>query len=170
MGMFSSTTFNSLDDLFLQQIEDLYDAEKRIAEALGKMRDAAHNPQLKQAFEQHMAETKGQAQRLEQVFDLINKKPERETCEAAKGLIKEGSEMISATGDNDVKDAGLIAAAQRVEHYEMAGYGTARTFARRLGRDEDCELLQATLDEEAKTDERLTMLAENGINRQAQKK
>src|SRR5690606_29233750 len=114
MGLFSSTNFDSLQDLFVQQIEDLYDAEKRIRDGLVKMAESAHNPSLRQAFETHLRETEGQITRLEQVFKQVGKSPERETCEAAKGLIREGSEMISATGDPDVKDAGLIAAAQRI--------------------------------------------------------
>ena len=167
MGLFSSTEFNSLDDLFLQQIEDLYDAEKRIRDGLVQMREAAHNPELKQAFDTHLRETEGQIGRLEQVFKAIGKTPERETCEAAKGLIREGSEMISATGDPDVKDAGLIAAAQRIEHYEIAGYGTARTLAQQLGHAEAARLLQETLDEEGRTDKLLTQIAESRVNVQA---
>ena len=167
MGLFSSTEFNSLDDLFLQQLEDLYDAEKRIRDGLVQMREAAHNTQLKQAFATHLTETEGQITRLEQVFRSLGKTPERETCEAAKGLIREGSEMISAKGDPDVKDAGLIAAAQRVEHYEIAGYGTARTLAQQLGHAEAARLLQQTLDEEGRTDKLLTQIAESRVNVQA---
>ncbi len=167
MGLFSSTRFDSLEDLFVQQIEDLYDAEKRISDGLVQMAGAANNPQLKQAFETHLAETKNQIARLEQVFRQVGREPERETCEAAKGLIREGSEMVNATGDPDVKDAGLIAAAQRVEHYEIAGYGTARTLANQLGLAEAAQLLQETLDEEGRTDKLLTQIAESQVNQRA---
>src|SRR5207245_1843412 len=114
---------------------DLYDAEQRLTSALPKMAEAAHSPQLKRAFETHLKETEGHVRRLERVFSQIGKSPERETCEAMKGLISEGEEMISATGDANVKDAALIAAAQRVEHYEIAAYGTVRTLAKHLGLD-----------------------------------
>lgn len=164
MGLFGTTTFNSMDDLFVQQLEDLYDAENRIIDALGQMRDAAKNPQLKQGFDKHQEQSRGHARRLEQAFQMLGKSPERETCEAAKGLIKEGSEMISAHGDDDVRDAGLIAAAQRVEHYEIAGYGTARNLAQRIGRSDIATLLEQTLREEKETDALLTQLAESSVN------
>jgi ferritin-like metal-binding protein YciE len=167
MGIFSSSHFDSLEDLFVHQLEDLYDAEKRIRDGLVQMAGAAHNPELRQAFETHLAETEGQITRLERVFQQIGREPERETCEAAKGLIREGSEMIKATGDADVKDAGLIAAAQRVEHYEIAGYGTARTLANQLGHTGAAALLQETLEEEGRTDKLLTRIAESGINMRA---
>ena len=167
MGLFSSTEFHSLEDLFVQQLEDLYDAEKRIRTGLMQMASAAHNPQLRQAFETHLQETEGQITRLERVFQMVGQEPQRETCEAAKGLIREGSEMINATGDPDVKDAGLIAAAQRVEHYEIAGYGTARTLANQLGHTEAARLLQETLDEEGRTDKLLTQIAETRVNVEA---
>lgn len=164
MGLFSTTEFNSLDDLFLHQIEDLYDAEKRLTKALPQMAKAAHHPELKQAFEHHLRETEGQVNRLEKIFSLLGQSPTRETCAAMKGLIEEGEEMISARGDDDVRDAALIAAAQRVEHYEMAGYGTARNFAERLGLHEASRLLQQTLDEEKNADSKLTQIAEGSVN------
>jgi ferritin-like metal-binding protein YciE len=164
MGLFTSKEFDSLDQLFLDQLEDLYDAEKRLVDALPKMADAATSPQLKQAFQNHWEETKQQVRRLEQVFQEIGKSPERETCEAMKGLISEGEEMISAKGDPDVKDAALIAAGQRIEHYEMAGYGTARTFAQRLGLTNAAQLLQETLNEEGEADHKLTEIAEASVN------
>lgn len=164
MGVFTSLEFNSLDDLFLEQLQDLYDAEKRLTEALPKMADAAHSAQLKQAFQSHLRETEGQVTRLERIFQQLGQTPQRETCEAMKGLIKEGSEMIQAKGDPDVRDAALIAAAQRVEHYEMAGYGTARTFAQRLGHQDAARLLQETLDEEGAADKKLTQIAEAQVN------
>jgi ferritin-like metal-binding protein YciE len=131
------------------------------------MAAAAHNPALKAAFEQHLRQTENQVARLEQVFKSIGKTAQSKTCEAMKGLVEEGSEVINGSGDPDVKDAALIAAAQRVEHYEIAGYGTVRTFAQRLGRSEAARLLQQTLDEEAETDRKLTGLAEKAINPKA---
>ncbi|HZQ53472.1 MAG TPA: ferritin-like domain-containing protein [Bryobacteraceae bacterium] len=167
MSLFSSTEFNSFKDLFVNQIEDLYDAENRLTSALPKMADAANSSQLKQAIRQHLTETQGHVSRLESIFREINVEPKRETCQAMKGLIAEGEEMISAKGDPDIKDAALIAAAQRVEHYEMSGYGTARAFARRLGLTQAANLLQQTLDEEKAADQKLNQLAEAGINQQA---
>lgn len=169
MGLFSSTEFNTLDDLFCHQIEDLYDAEKRLVKALPKMADAAHDPKLQAAFREHLQETEGHVVRLEQVFSTLGKEPERETCPAMKGLIEEGEEMIDATGDEAVCDAALIAAAQRIEHYEMAGYGTARAIAERLGQQQAVGLLQETLDEEKMADSKLTQIAEQGVNLQAQR-
>lgn len=167
MGLFTSKEFNSLDDLFVDQIEDLYDAEKRLVDALPKMAKASHSPLLRQAFENHLQETQQHVHRLERIFQEIGKSPKRETCPAMKGLIEEGDAMVEAKGDGDVKDAALIAAAQRVEHYEMAGYGTARTFAQRLGLSNAATLLQETLNEEGAADHRLTDIAEQSVNVQA---
>jgi ferritin-like metal-binding protein YciE len=167
MGLFTSKEFNSLDELLVQQLEDLYDAEHRITKALPKMAKAAGNAQLKSAFEQHLTETKGQINRLDRVFKQLGKSPQRESCEAMKGLITEGEEMVDAKGDAAVKDAALIAAAQRVEHYEMAGYGTARSLAQQIGRSDVANLLQETLDEEGATDKKLTQIAESLVNVQA---
>ncbi len=167
MGLLGNHEFNDLGDLFVHQLEDIYDAEKRLVDALPKMEEAATSPQLKAAFHQHAVETQNHVARLEQVFQRIGKTPERETCPAMKGLIKEGEEMIDADGDDMVRDAALIAAAQRVEHYEMAGYGTLRTFAQQLSLSDVVNLLQQTLDEEGATDEKLTRLAESGINQRA---
>jgi ferritin-like metal-binding protein YciE len=165
--LFTSLKFNDLTDLLIEQLEDLYDAEKRLADALPKMADAAHDSQLKAAFEQHRVETENHVRRLEEVFAELGRDPERETCDAMKGLIAEGEEMISAKGDPDVKDAALIAAAQRVEHYEIASYGTMRTFALQLGHQRIADILQQTLDEEGQTDKKLTAIAEQGINPRA---
>jgi ferritin-like metal-binding protein YciE len=162
-----STEFNSLQDLFVNQLEDLYDAEQRLTKALPKMADAATSNQLKQAFQQHLTQTEGHVSRLESIFNQLGVEPKRETCDAMKGLIAEGEEMISAKGDSDVKDAALIAAAQRVEHYEISAYGTARTFAQRLGLTEAANTLQQTLREESETDEKLTRIAESSVNVQA---
>ncbi len=163
MALFSAE-FNTLDDLFLAQLEDLYDAENRLVDALPKMAEAADSAALRNAFQSHLNETHGHVRRLEEVFQRLGKTPERETCPAMKGLIKEGEEMINAKGDPKVRDAALIAAAQRVEHYEMAGYGTLRNFALRLGLGDVANTLQKTLDEEGMADKKLTQLAESQIN------
>jgi ferritin-like metal-binding protein YciE len=164
MPIFSTTEFNSLNDLFVNQIEDLYDAENRLTQAIPKMADAASSNQLRQALQQHLTETQGHVSRLETVFRELNIEPKRETCQAMKGLIAEGEEMIKAKGDPDVKDAALIAAAQRVEHYEMSGYGTARALARRLGLTQAVNLLEHTLQEEKAADAKLNEIAESSVN------
>jgi ferritin-like metal-binding protein YciE len=167
MPLFSTTELNSFQDLFVDQIKDLYDAENRLTDAIPKMADAANSSQLKQALLDHLRETQGHVSRLEQVFREINVEPERETCDAMKGLIAEGETMVKAKGDGSVKDAAIIAAAQRVEHYEISGYGTARTFAQRLGLTQAVSLLQQTLNEEKAADEKLNQIATTSVNRQA---
>ena len=168
MALFSSETLNSFDDLYVQQLRDLYSAETQLIEALPTMADAAAHPELKRAFQDHLAVTRRQKDRLEQIFRTLDADPEGHTCQAMKGLVKEGNDIIRADGDAAVRDAGLIAAAQRVEHYEIAGYGTARTFAERLGHSEAARLLQQTLDEEGGADKKLTQIAEaGGVNAQA---
>jgi len=167
MPLFSTTELNSLQDLFVDQIKDLYDAENRLTEAIPKMADAANSSQLKQALLDHLRETQGHVSRLEQVFREINVEPARETCDAMKGLVAEGETMVKAKGDPAVKDAALIAAAQRVEHYEMSGYGSARTFAEQLGLTQAPRLLQQTLDEEKAADEKLNQIAKSSVNRKA---
>jgi ferritin-like metal-binding protein YciE len=167
MGLFSSKNLDSLEALFVDQLEDLYDAERRISQALPKMAETAHCASLKAAFEQHVRETQNHVARLEQIFQILGREPAGKTCYAAKGLIEEGQEVLSATGDDCVIDAALIAAAQRTEHYEIAGYGTARTFAQRLGHANIARILQATLDEEGATDKKLTALAEQQVNQEA---
>ena len=167
MPLFSSLEFNSLNDLFVNQIEDLYDAENRLTSALPKMAEAAHDSRLKKAFEEHLLETRQHVSRLESVFRQLKVEPKRETCAAMKGLIAEGAEMIDAKGNPDVKDAALIAAGQRVEHYEISGYGSARSFAQRLGLTEAANLLQQTLNEEAAADKKLNEIAESAVNVQA---
>jgi len=136
-------------------------------DALPKMEEAAKAADLKSAFQSHLAETKGHVNRLEQAFKLLEAKPKRETCEAMKGLVKEGEKVVDASGDPDIKDAALIAAAQRVEHYEIAGYGSARNFAQRCGRNDVASLLQETLDEEGNADKKLTAIAESSVNARA---
>jgi len=159
---------NSLQDLLVEQLQDLYDAEQQLTEALPKMAKAANNSQLQQAFTSHLTETKGHVDRLAQVFQMMGEKATRKTCKAMKGLIEEGSEVIKENAAPEVKDAALIAAGNRVEHYEMAAYGTVRTFADQLGFSDAARLLQQTLDEEAAADQKLTQIAETRVNPQAQ--
>lgn len=158
----------SLDDLFLHEVKDIYSAEKQLVQALPKMAKTASAPQLKRAFEEHLQQTMQHVQRLEDIFTKLDEKPGRMKCKGMEGLIEEGEELIKEDADPSVKDAALIGAAQRVEHYEIAAYGTARTFAQQLNYNDIADLLQQTLDEESETDEKLTALAENGINLQAQ--
>lgn len=163
---------NTLKDLYIDQLRDLYSAETQLVDALPKMANAASTSDLKKAFQDHLKETQNQKQRLEQIFSEIGSSPQGKTCEAMKGLIKEGEESIKLQGDAIVRDAALIAAAQRVEHYEMAGYGTVRTFANELGFDNAKSLLQRTLDEEGDANKKLTAIAEggllsNGVNQKA---
>jgi ferritin-like metal-binding protein YciE len=154
---------NSLKDVFSEQIEDLYSAETQLVEALPKVAAASHSDELRQAFEHHLEETRGHVRRLEQIFGDAGITSPSERCEGMEGLIKEGEELVSATGDPNAKDAALIAAAQRVEHYEIAAYGTARTLAGELGLDEAKDLLDQTLDEESDADKLLTKIATGGV-------
>ena len=154
----------NLQQLYVEQLRDLYSAENQILEALPSMAERAVHPELKQGFEIHRRQTEEQVRRLEQIADALGEKISGETCEGMKGLIKEGQKMMKERGSDDVRDAALIAAAQRVEHYEIAGYGCARTYARLLGREQDARLLQTTLDEEGDTDQKLTGLAERVVN------
>jgi len=154
----------TLQDLFVEELKDVYHAEKQLIKALPKMAKAATSEDLQTAFEEHLAETEGHVQRIEQIFELMGKKPATKVCKGMKGLIEEGSEMIEEDAEDEVKDAGLISAAQRVEHYEIAAYGCLRTYARVLGNKKVEKLLQETLDEETAADEKLTQLAESGIN------
>jgi ferritin-like metal-binding protein YciE len=159
--------FDNLEDLFWDQVKDIYDAEQRLTDALPKMADAANDPELERAFRTHLTETEQHVTRLETIFRRAGKEPDRETCEGIKGLLKEGEDMIGAKGDEATCDAGLIAAAQRVEHYEMAVYGVLRSYAESLGRNEFVQLLQQTLDEEGAADKKLTQIAETKVNRTA---
>jgi len=160
-------TDRSLQDLFLMTLKDIYHGEKQIIKALPKMAENAENQQLKQAFEMHRGETEQQVKRLEQVFQLMNQKPKAETCEAIKGLIEEGEEVMEEAEEGPVLDAGLIAAAQAVEHYEIARYGTLCAWAKQLGMDDAADLLEETLEEEKNTDKKLNQLAMSNVNRQA---
>lgn len=149
----------SLHDLLLHELNDLYDAEKRLVDALPKMAEAATDTDLKQAFRAHLAETQNHVTRLEDCFHLLNTEAEHQTCDGMKGLIMEGEHIIKGKMRASVKDAALISAAQRVEHYEIAGYGTAHTFAAMMEHTQVAELLQKTLDEEGAADKQLTKIA-----------
>lgn len=159
---------DSLRTLWIEELRDLYSAETQLVKALPKMAKKATNPELKEAFESHLEETRNHVERLEEIFSRLGKKPTGKTCKAMKGLIEEGSEMMQEDGPESVLDAGIISAAQKVEHYEIAGYGTARTFASILGEDEAEDLLQETLDEEGAADEKLTEIAEGVVNEEAE--
>lgn len=154
----------TLSDLYVHELKDLYSAEKQIIKALPKMVKAASNDQLKAGFQQHLEETKEQAARLEKLLKNHDETTRGPKCKGMEGVLKEGEEMIEEEADDEVRDAGLIAAAQRVEHYEIAGYGCARTYAELLDDKEGAKLLQQTLDEEAATDKKLTKLAKSTIN------
>lgn len=159
---------NTLKDLYVGEIKDLYSAEKQLIKALPKMAKAANDKQLQQAFRTHLKETAEHAARLERICQELGVSPRGKKCVGMEGLIEEGSELIKENPNPDVLDAGLISKAQHVEHYEMAGYGVVRTYARQLGLDSQADLLQQTLDEEGKTDHLLTELAESGINVEAE--
>jgi ferritin-like metal-binding protein YciE len=158
---------DSFKKLYVHELKDLYNAENQLVKALPKMAERATNSQLKQAFEDHLKETRGQIDRLEQIFKALDYQPSGEKCHAMEGLIEEAEEVFETVDDADVMDAALIAAAQRVEHYEIAGYGTARAYAEQLGETEAERLLKQTLDEESATNEKLNGLAVNTINLKA---
>jgi len=160
--------FANLRDLFIEQLKDLYSAERQIIKALPKMVKAATNDALASGFQEHLEQTREHADRLEKILSGYNQTTRGPKCKGMEGLLAAGSEMIEEA-DDEVRDAGLIAAAQRVEHYEIAGYGTARTYASLLGDKEGEKLLQTTLDEEAATDKKLTALATSSINVAADK-
>src|SRR6476619_1259747 len=157
-----------LDELFHDTLKDIYYAEKKILSALPKMAKAAQNEDLTAAFEKHQAETEGQISRLEQVFDLIDQKPQGKKCAAIEGILEEGQEIIKEYKGSPALDAGLVSAAQAVEHYEIARYGTLRTWAEELGLNQAMKLLQQTLDQEEATDRARTELAESVVNQEAQ--
>jgi ferritin-like metal-binding protein YciE len=157
----------TLDDLFHDTLKDIYYAEKKLVAALPRMAKAAHSPELKAAFEKHAAETKGQVERLDQIFKLIDEPARGKTCDAINGLVAEGQEVAKDFKGSPALDAGLLAAAQAVEHYEISRYGTLKTWAEQLGLSQAVRLLDATLKEEKKTDEALTQLAEAAVNQEA---
>lgn len=159
----------NLEDLFQHQLKDLYSAESQLIKALPKMQKKANDEKLKQAIEKHLEETKEQKNRLKEVCDELGIKPTGEECKAMKGLIEEAESFLKEKADDDVRDAGIIAEAQRIEHYEISGYGTAVRYAKELGHKEIAKKLQKTLDEEYKTDQDLTKMAESRLNREAKK-
>jgi ferritin-like metal-binding protein YciE len=158
----------TLDELFHDTLKDIFFAEKKILATLPKMAKAAQSPELKKAFEKHRGETEGHVARLEKVFAAIDKKPQAKTCDAIVGITDEGAEIMTEYKGSPALDAGLLAAAQAVEHYEMSRYGTLRTWAQELGLNDAVRLLEQTLEEEKKTDATLTKIAESVVNQQAQ--
>jgi ferritin-like metal-binding protein YciE len=158
----------TLKDAYLEGLQDIYDGEHQIVTALPKMAEAAGSAELKQAFEQHLEQTKNQIARLEQVFEMLGEEPERKPCKGIRGIIAEGKEHMEEAANKSVLDAMLVSAAQHVEHYEMATYGTLRTWAAELDLADQSRLLQQTLNEEGETDKLLTKLAESRINQQAE--
>ncbi len=157
----------SIDDLFLHTLKDIYYAEKQISKTLPKLIKKAASDKLQKALEKHYQETQTQVERLEEVFKIMGKKPEGIKCEAIEGILKEGDELMSEIKDENVRDAGMLAAAQAVEHYEITRYGTLIAWAEQLKLKDVCKLLQQNLDEEKNTDAALSKLAENNINKQA---
>jgi len=159
---------HTLKDLYVEELKDLYSAEKQIVKALPKLIKAAKDPELKAAFKTHLKQTGEHAKRLEMICKELGVSPRGKKCVGMEGLLEEGSDLIKEKPDEDVLDAGLISAAQHVEHYEMAGYGTVRTYARQLGYEDQAQILQQTLDEEGETDHLLTNLAVARINIEAE--
>jgi len=157
---------DTIEKLFVDELKDLYSAETQITKALPKLADASNSGDLRSAFENHLEETQGQIKRLEKIFKILEVSPKGKTCEGMKGLLKEGSEILDETEEGAVRDAAIISAAQRVEHYEMAGYGSVRTYAELLGRDDIVGLLEETLKEEKSADHKLTTIAKT-VNDQA---
>ncbi len=158
---------NTLHELYINELRDLYNAENQLLKALPKMAKGASSQELKNAFEKHLEQTETHVERLEQVFKELDEKPKGKICHGMKGLVEEGSEILGEEGEESVLDAGIIVAAQKVEHYEIAAYGSVRTFANLLGQNEAAELLQATLDEESETNELLNELAQGVVNPKA---
>jgi ferritin-like metal-binding protein YciE len=158
----------SLKELYVDELKDLYSAEKQLVKALPKMAKNATNPELQEAFTQHLEETEGHVERLEQIFEMLGERAGGKKCKGMEGLIEEAKELLEEDATEEVLDAGLISKAQHVEHYEIAGYGTVRTYAQQLGLDDQAELLQQTLDEESKANELLTQIAESSVNLEAE--
>ncbi len=151
---------NTIDQLFVEELKDIYSAETQITKALPKLVKAATSEELKTAFKQHLEETEGQIERLDQIFETLGVNPQGKTCDGMKGVLEEGEEMLKETKAGSVRDSALISAAQRVEHYEMAAYGTVRTYAERLGKKQVVELLEETLEEEKAADKKLTEISQ----------
>jgi ferritin-like metal-binding protein YciE len=158
---------NNLEELFVLELQDMFDAERQLVKALPKMAKAATSEQLRTAFQEHLEQTEKQVERLEEVFRQFGHKAKATTCDGMKGLVEEGKDLLNASGDDATRDAGLIAAAQKAEHYEIAGYGCLVTWAQQLGRGAAADLLKETLSEEKETDARLTRLAEGILNPRA---
>jgi ferritin-like metal-binding protein YciE len=160
-------SLDSLEKLFIEELKDVYNAEKQLVRALPRMAKAAESQELQQAFSKHQKETEGHVKRLEQIFQQLGQSARGKTCKGMQGLLEEGKEVMEKDGEGPVIDAALIASAQRVEHYEIAAYGCLRTYAELLGQDQAVQLLQQTLEEEETTDKLLTQLGESGINEAA---
>jgi len=158
---------DSLRELYINELKDLYNAETQLVKALPKMAKASSHAELRRGFEEHLRQTSEHVSRLEQIFEKLGEKPTGKKCLGMEGLVKEGAEVMSADYENGLMDAAIIGAAQKVEHYEIAGYGTVRTFAELLGEDEHVSLLQQTLDEEKETDAKLSQMAEQ-VNAEAE--
>ena len=165
--MFGKMKLENLKQLYVEELKDAYDFEQRLVDALPRMAETASAPELREAFETHLQETRTQVVRLEEIFRALGETPDRKTCKGMKGLLAEAEEYLDARGDRDTIDASLISAAQRVEHYEMAVYGSLRAYAECMGFGEHATLLQASLDEEGEADKLLTALAESAINVEA---
>jgi ferritin-like metal-binding protein YciE len=163
-----ASKMSTLEDLYMDLLKDLYSAEKQLVKALPKMAKNAQSPDLQNAFQEHLRQTEGQVERIERIFSEMGGSPRGKKCVGMEGLIEEGNELLKENVEPDVLDAGLIAAAQKVEHYEIAGYGTARAWAQRLGYDQAARLLQETLEEESMANEKLTRIAESHVNMEAQ--
>jgi ferritin-like metal-binding protein YciE len=160
MALFSMNVDN-LQELFVEQLRDLYDGEQQITEALPKLIEKASNPQLKSALQEHLQITQQQIKRLDEIFDQLDEDAEGDSCKGMKGVIKEGDDLVSKADDPGVRDASIITSAQRVEHYEIAGYGTVKTYARQLNRPEFARILEQILNEEKEADQKLTQIAES---------
>lgn len=163
-----ASKMTTLEDLYTDMLKDLYSAEKQLVKALPKLAKNAQSPDLQKAFQEHLRQTEGHVERIERIFTDLEGSPRGKKCVGMEGLIEEGNEIIQEDAEPDVLDAGLIAAAQKVEHYEIASYGTARAWAERLGYDKAARLLQQTLDEESMANEKLTKIAESHVNMEAQ--
>jgi ferritin-like metal-binding protein YciE len=163
-----ASKMQTLDDLYTDMLKDLYSAEKQLVKALPKMAKNAQSPDLQKAFQEHLRQTEGHVERIERIFADLNGSPRGKKCVGMEGLVEEGNELLQEDVEPDVLDAGLIAAAQKVEHYEIASYGTVRTWAERLGYHNAAQLLQQTLDEEGEANKKLTQIAESHVNMEAQ--
>jgi ferritin-like metal-binding protein YciE len=158
---------SSLKELYVEELRDIYDAEKEIVKALPKVAQASLTPELRKAFEEHLEQTKGHVQRLEQIFNGLGEEPKTKKCDGMRGILEEGEDVVSESSEGPIRDAGLIAGAQRVEHYEIAVYGSLKTWARQLGDERAVQLLEQTLNEEKEADQELTEIAESGVNSEA---